>query len=88
MAEVVWGGRCPPWRWSAGWNPVPDPGPLKSQELPLPLLVPGFIMEDPLEPGVTWPSSRNLKMGVRMSFNLVFLYVLDIHYLVKVPWTL
>ena len=51
---------------------MPDPGPLKSQELPLPLLVPGFIMEDPLEPGVTWPSSRNLKMGFRMSFSLVF----------------
>ena len=78
---------------------MPDPGPLKSQELPLPLLVPGFIMEDPLEPGVTWPSSRNLKMGMIMSFNLVFfnikiylfiiqVAILEIHYLVKVPWTL
>ena len=78
VAEVVWGGRCPPWRWSAGWNPVPDPGPLKSQELPLPLLVPGFIMEDPLAPGVTWPSSRNLKMGIRI--RLILMHVADYMY--------
>ena len=56
------GGGWTPCKWSGVWNPPPELGPLKSQEVPEPLPVPGFIIPDPLEPGDNWLSSRNLKL--------------------------
>ena len=55
-------GTWPPWRpWSGVWNPPPEFGPLNSQDVLAPLLLPGFISVEPFEPGDNWLSSKNLQ---------------------------